>query len=135
MTYVYAYLAALFGFFVADMVWLSTMVSRLYRPVLGDILLAGVNLPPAIVFYLLYPVGLVIFAVAPALRSGGILSALFLGGLFGFFTYGTYNLTNHATVRNWSTVLTITDMSWGTVLGALSAAWSVWVVTKIPGNA
>ncbi len=131
MTYVAAYFAALLLFFLADMVWLGTMVSRLYRPALGDLLLSGVNMPPAIVFYLLYPVGLVIFAIAPALKSGNIATAMYLGALFGFFTYGTYDLTNQATLRNWSTTLTIADMAWGSVLGGVSAIWAAWVVTKI----
>lgn len=131
MTYVAAYFAALLLFFLADMVWLGAMVSRLYRPALGDLLLSGVNMPPAIVFYLLYPVGLVIFAIAPALKSGNIATAMYLGALFGFFTYGTYDLTNQATLRNWSTTLTIADMAWGSVLGGVSAIWATWVVTKI----
>ena len=131
MTYVAAYVAALLVFFLADMVWLGTMVSRLYRPALGDLLLSGVNMPPAILFYLLYPVGLVVFAIVPALKSGNITTALFLGALFGFFTYGTYDLTNQATLRNWSTTLTLADMAWGTVLGGISAMWAAWVVTKL----
>ena len=131
MTYVAAYVAVLLVFFLADMVWLGPMVSRLYRPALGDLLLSGVNMPPAIIFYLLYPVGLVIFAIIPALKSGNIVTALFLGALFGFFTYGTYDLTNQATLRNWSTTLTIADMAWGTFLGGISAAWAAWVVTKL----
>jgi uncharacterized membrane protein len=131
MTYVAAYVAALLLFFLADMVWLGTMVSRLYRPTMGDLLLSGVNMPPTILFYLLYPVGLVIFAIVPALKSGNITTALFLGALFGFFTYGTYDLTNQATLRNWSTTLTIADMAWGSVLGGISAVWAAWVVTKL----
>ena len=131
MTYAAAYLAALLVFFLADMVWLGTMVSRLYRPTLGDLLLSGVNMPPAILFYVIYPVGLVIFAIVPGLKSGNITTALFLGALFGFFTYGTYDLTNQATLRNWSTTLTIADMAWGSVLGGISAAWAAWVVTKL----
>jgi uncharacterized membrane protein len=131
MIYPAAYVAALLVFFLADMVWLGTMVSRLYRPALGDLLLAGVNMLPAILFYLLYPIGLVIFAIVPALKSGNITTALFLGALFGFFTYGTYDLTNQATLRNWSTTLTIADMAWGSVLGGISAMCATWAVTKL----
>ena len=65
MTYLYAYLSTLIVFLLCDMAWLGTMASRLYRPTLGDILSAEVNLPPAIVFYLVYPVGLVVFAEFP----------------------------------------------------------------------
>jgi len=130
MTYAAAYLVALLVFFLADMVWLGTMVSRLYRPALGDILLSEVSMPPAILFYLLYPIGLVIFAIVPALRSGSIVTAFLFGALFGLFTYGTYDLTNHATLRNWSTTLTIADMAWGTFLGGISAACATWTLSR-----
>jgi uncharacterized membrane protein len=131
MTYLAAYIAALLVFLLADMVWLSAMVDRLYRPALGDLLLNGVNLPPAIIFYLLYPAGLVVFAIAPTLKSGNVATALVLGAMFGFFTYGTYDLTNQATLRSWSTTLTIADVAWGSFLGAVSAASATWIVTKL----
>jgi len=122
MTYFVSYAAALLLFVVADMIWLGSMVSRIYRPALGDILLPGVNLPPAIVFYLIYPVGLLLFAILPALKTGSITSAITYGALFGFFTYATYDLSNYATLRNWTLQLTIVDIAWGTILGAISAA-------------
>ena len=81
MTQLYAYLATLVVFVVCDMAWLGTMASRLYRPTLGDVLLANVNLPPAIAFYLIYPAGLVVFAVLPALRSGNLSQAAISGAL------------------------------------------------------
>jgi uncharacterized membrane protein len=68
MTYLASYAAALVVFVISDMIWLGTMVSRFYRPILEEVLLPTVNLPAAIVFYLLYPLGLVIFAITPALR-------------------------------------------------------------------
>ena len=124
-----SYLVALLTFVSADAVWLGTMSSRLYKPVLRDILLARFSLMPAVAFYLLYPVGLVIFAVNPALKVGNLYTALMLGGLFGLFTYGTYDLTNQATLRNWTTSLTLMDMAWGGVLGAIAAA-AAFLVTR-----
>jgi uncharacterized membrane protein len=79
MVYSAAYTGALAALVVADMIWLGSMVSRVYRPALGDILLSGVNLPPAIVLYLLYPVGVLIFAVAPALKNGSATGAMMYG--------------------------------------------------------
>lgn len=130
MSYFSAYVAALVVFILADMAWLTTMVPRLYRPVLGDLLLPGVNVTPAAIFYFLYPVGLVVFAVGPALKSGGILTAAAMGALFGLFTYGTYNLTNHATLRKWSALLSMVDMAWGSILGAITAAVAYWIVAR-----
>ena len=131
MLYVIAYFSALLVFFLSDMAWLGTMVSRLYRPILGSLLLPGVNLPPAFVFYLLYPVGVLIFAIAPGLRAGSIGIAILLGALFGLFTYGTYDLTNQATLRSWSTALSLADMAWGSVLGAITAGGATWMATII----
>lgn len=117
-------------FVAADMVWLGAMASRLYRPTLGDIAISGVNLPPAIFFYAIYPIGLLIFAIQPALKSGSMSTAAVYGALFGFFTYATYDLTNQATLRNWTLQLTVVDVAWGTILGAVSASISFWLVTK-----
>ena len=131
MTYLYAYLATLIVFVACDMVWLGTMASRLYRPTLGDILSAEVNLPPAIVFYLIYPLGLVVFAVLPALKSASLGSAALYGALLGFFSYMTYDLTNQATLRNWTVQLTLLDVGWGTLLGAISATAAYLVTARL----
>ena len=124
------YLATLAAFVLADMVWLGTMASRLYRPTLGDIALAGVNLPPAFAFYILYPIGLVVFAILPALKGGSIFMALSYGALFGLFTYATYDLTNHATLRNWTLQLTLIDVAWGTALASVAAAVGYLVASR-----
>lgn len=126
-----AYLVSLVTFVAIDLTWLGVMAPRFYKPTLGDIALASVNLPPAILFYVLYPLGLVIFAVEPSLRSGSIGTALLYGALFGFFTYATYDLTNQATLRNWTVALTVVDVAWGTVLGAVVAFVSTVAVTRL----
>lgn len=133
MTYVIGYVVALLTFFLADMAWLGTMAPRFYRPTLGDIAVSGVNLPPAIVFYALYPVGLLIFATIPALKSGSVTTAVVLGALFGFFTYATYDLTNQATLRNWTLQLTLVDVAWGIILAAITSAVTFWVVSRFVG--
>ncbi len=130
LTWVVGYFAALVTFFGADMVWLGTMAPRFYRPTLGDIALSGVNLAPAVVFYAIYPVGLLIFAIHPALKSGSLAAALVSGALFGLFTYATYDLTNYATLRNWTLALTIVDVAWGTLLAALGSAAGFLIVSK-----
>ena len=117
-----AYLVALAVFLGCDMVWLGLMAPRFYRPTLGDIAVAGVNLPPAIVFYAMYPIGLLVFAIQPALKSGSLTAAALYGALFGLFTYATYDLTNQATLRNWTLALTVVDVSWGAV-SARSPRW------------
>jgi uncharacterized membrane protein len=122
MLLVIAYLSTLLIFVGIDMVWLTWVGGPVYRSLLGDILLPTVRMAPAFVFYLIYPVGLVLYAVQPNLTSGSLLAAAIAGALFGFFTYATYDLTNFATLRNWPLTVTLMDIGWGMVLGAVAAA-------------
>lgn len=134
LTSAVGYGAALLTFVLVDLVWLGIMAPRFYRPVLDDIALANVNLPPAIVFYALYPIGLLIFAINPALKSGSMTAAAFYGAAFGFFTYATYDLTNFATLRNWTLQLTLVDVAWGTILGAGAAVSGFLVAGRFAGE-
>jgi uncharacterized membrane protein len=131
---VIGYVITLVTFVAIDLTWLGIMAPRFYKPTIGDIGLASVNLPPAIAFYLLYPSGLVIFAVVPALRSGTVGTALLYGALFGFFTYATYDLTNQATLRNWTSSLSVVDIAWGTVLGATASLIAFAAVARMFPN-
>jgi uncharacterized membrane protein len=117
-----AYVATLVIFLAIDAVWLGIMGAALYKPTLGDILLPKFSAAPALAFYVLYILGVVIFAVAPAFASGRWTSALVHGALFGFFAYATYDLTNMATLRNWTLQLTLADLIWGTVLTGVAAS-------------
>jgi uncharacterized membrane protein len=97
---------------------------------LGDIALTEVALGPAALFYLIYPVGLTLFAILPGLKSSSLSTAATYGALFGFFTYATYDLTNQATLRNWSTSLSLIDIAWGTLLACVSATVAVAVTLR-----
>jgi uncharacterized membrane protein len=116
-----AYLSTGIAFAVIDAIWLSTMTSRLYRPVMGDMLADEFRLAPAVAFYLIFIAALVFFAIRPALAAGDWKVALLHGAFFGFAAYATYDLTSQAVLRNWSTLLTVADLIWGTVLSASSA--------------
>ena len=128
MQLIAGYVAALIVFILVDGIWLSVMGKLLYRPILGDILLANLRITPAIVFYAMFPVGIVTFAVVPALKSGGIGSAAALGLLFGAIAYGTYDLTNYATLRNWNLQLTVLDIGYGALATAAAAAVATLVL-------
>jgi uncharacterized membrane protein len=125
------YFATLVVFFGLDAVWLSQMGGRLYRATLGDSLLDNFRVAPAIVFYLLNTVGLVIFVSIPALREGGWSRALTHGAMFGLFTYATYDLTNYATLRLWSLQLTVADMLWGAALSGIAACIGVLIAAPL----
>ena len=117
------YLISLLILAVLDFIWLTTTGKLLYMPAMGSLMRAQPDMVPAVAFYLIYPAGLVFFAVVPALKSGSISIALMNGALFGFFAYATYELTNFATLRNWTLQITLVDIAYGAVVsGAVAAA-------------
>lgn len=134
-TYIVAYLATLIVFVAIDFVWLSSMADRLYRPMLGDLLAPNFQLAPAVAFYLLYAAGLTFLAVRPGLVAGSLGTAVLYGAVLGFTAYATYDLTNQSTLKNWSTVLTIADLIWGTFLSAVAAGSSQWITERMFGPA
>lgn len=127
MPFVLLYAVSVPIFFVIDMIWLGVVAKDFYAQRLGH-LLGEVNWPAAIIFYLVFLVGLTIFATQPALVAQSVTKALWYGAMFGFFTYATYDLTNLATLRDWPLSVTLVDMLWGTVLGGAVSALTVYVV-------
>ena len=91
------------------------------------------KLAPAIAFYLIFPLGLVIFAAPPAFRAGSVVPALMYGAAFGALAYATYDLTNLATIRNWTLQIAIVDIAWGTFISAVAAATGYWVTKATVG--
>ena len=133
LSYVYGWLASAAAFLVLDALWLSQMTPRFYRPAIGHLLADKANLVAAAVFYLLYITGVMMFAVLPAIDKGSLAKAAIAGALLGLLAYGTYDLTNHATLKDWPAKLTAIDMAWGTVLTCLSASVG-YLVTRFSGN-
>ncbi|HXW20116.1 MAG TPA: DUF2177 family protein, partial [Roseiarcus sp.] len=118
-TYFIAYVAAAVTMLGLDSIWLSLTADPLYRPILGELMVDQFRRGPAIAFYAFYLCGVLIFAVRPALLSRRWTTALRSGALFGFFAYATYDLTNQATLKVWSSALSAADMAWGAVLTGL----------------
>ena len=116
-----AYLAAALVFVAMDAGWLTLMGPKIYRPVIGPLLAKSVDPVAAVAFYALYIAGLVIFAVRPALLAGDWRPAPLYGALLGLVAYGTYDLTNQATLRLWSIGLTIADLGWGMTASAVAS--------------
>jgi uncharacterized membrane protein len=114
--YIIVYIGSLVVFLVVDFIWLGWVAQPFYQRQLGDLLSQRVNWPAAIAFYLLFIVGLMIFCILPALQRNSMTTAMVLGGLFGFFTYATYELTNYALIRNWPAALVPVDIAWGVFL-------------------
>ena len=112
------YVATLIAFFAIDMVWLGLVAKAFYKKHLGFLMAPHPNWTAAVVFYLLFIVGIVVFAVLPGLKTDSLKTTLLHAALFGLITYATYDLTNLATVKDWPVIVTVVDMVWGTVLSA-----------------
>jgi uncharacterized membrane protein len=124
---VVAYVSILVAFSALDFTWLSLAGPSLYKPALGPLLAEKVRAAPAIAFYLIYLAGLVYFAVWPALIGEGWTRAALNGGILGVVAYATYDLTNQATLRLWSTKVTLCDLGWGAFASAVAASISFFI--------
>lgn len=114
--YLKLYAATLVAFFAIDMVWLGLVARTFYKRHLGFLMAPIPNWPAAILFYLLFIAGILVFVVVPGLSDGSLKTTLMRAALFGLVTYATYDLTNLATVKDWPVLVTVVDMIWGTVL-------------------
>ncbi|MGC9324155.1 MAG: DUF2177 family protein [Desulfomonilia bacterium] len=121
---IYLYLLTIPVFFVIDVIWIGFVARGFYRSNLGHLLRPDVNWGAALIFYLLYIAGILIFATMPALERNSLCRAMVLGGLFGFFAYATYDLTNLATIKDWPVKVVVVDIMWGIVLTAAVASGS-----------
>ena len=117
--YLKLYMLTIPIFFVVDLLWLGVIAKNLYQKNLAHLLSPVVNWPAAIVFYLIYIAGIILFAVKPGLAEQSLTKTIIWAALFGFFTYATYDLTNLATLRDWPIKVVVIDIIWGTVLCTL----------------
>lgn len=120
------YAIALPVFFAIDIIWLGFIGRGFYQKQIGSLMKTDVNWTAAIVFYLIFIIGLIVFVIMPALEKKDWMQAVWMGALYGLITYATYDLTNYATLKNWPLTMVVVDMIWGTVLAA-----SVSVITYL----
>lgn len=117
-------------FMLIDMVWLVVIARTLYQKYLGYLMSTSVNWPAALIFYVLFIIGLVFFVVHPALEKDTLSYALVAGALFGLVTYATYDLTNLATIRDWPLMITMIDLVWGTSISSLTSVISFVIIKR-----
>ena len=125
--YVKLYLATLAVFFATDMVWLVFVARSFYKKYLGYLMAPTVNWAAAIIFYLLFIVGILAFVVLPGIKENSLPYTIFRAVLFGLITYATYDLTNLATVNNWPLLITLVDLVWGMVLSTIVSVASFFI--------
>ncbi len=118
-------------FFAIDLLWIGFVAKGFYAKQIGSLLKPDVNWVAAIIFYLLFVAGLIVFVITPALEKGSWVHALLLGALFGLVCYATYDLTNLALAKDWPLLVTLVDLAWGAVLAASVSTISYFIATKI----
>lgn len=130
MTWIVAFIVAAVAFAALDALWLGWAGPNFYRPRLGDLLADSFRMAPALVFYAAYVAAIVWFAVRPGLTAG-IGAAVLNGALLGAICYATYDLTNQATLRHWSTAVTVADIAWGAFATAAAAGIATFAASRI----
>lgn len=118
-------------FLILDAIWLGVISRNLYQREIGELLLPKPNFGAAAFFYVIYIVGLVYFCVVPGVAGQSALRGLLNGAMFGIVAYATYDLTNLATLKGWSTTLVFIDIAWGAVASAVASAVAVAVTTRM----
>ncbi len=119
MDFVKMYIIAFIIFLAIDAIWLGLVAPKFYKAQIGHLMAERPNLIAALIFYLIFIVGVVYFVIQPGVESQNIGKVLLSGALFGFMTYATYDLTNLATLKDWPITVTIVDLIWGTSLSTL----------------
>lgn len=133
-TWLVAYFATLVVFLAVDAIWLGTIASGWYRSAIGHLMLDRPNFVAAAIFYAIYVLGILIFAVMPGLQSGQWTDALVKGALFGFFCYLTYDMTNLSTLKGWPVWISALDVAWGTALTGTAASGGFFIARWFTGG-
>ena len=119
MKLILTYILTTIVFFFVDLTWLGLIAKNWYAKHMGHLMRDPVNWPVAILFYLLFIIGLFVFAILPGVEKASLRTALIYGGLFGLFTYATYDLTNLAVLKDFPAGIVVGDILWGIVLSAV----------------
>jgi uncharacterized membrane protein len=123
-----SYLLTTVVFFAIDMVWLGLVAKNIYQKYLGALLSETVNWASAIIFYLIFIVGIFIFVISPAVEKQSVVRAIVLGAIFGFIAYATYDLTNYATLKGFPLNIVFIDLAWGATLTAMVSVAGYYIV-------
>lgn len=113
-------------FLVLDFIWLLLIAKKIYQDQLGS-LLGPTKVIPAVVFYVLYLIGILFFVIYPAIEKDSLIYAISAGAFLGVLCYGTYDLTNLATIKDWPSLVTMIDLVWGGFVTAMTCGVTVLI--------
>ncbi len=133
-TIILAYLLSFLVFLIVDLLWLGIVARRIYTKYLGDFLSDQVNWIAAIIFYMIFVAGVLLFVVYPAIAKDSLSTAMIMGALFGLVTYATYDLTNLATLKGWPIQIVIIDIIWGAILSTIVSASGFFIIKYLLSN-
>ena len=134
-TVLLAYAGTLISLFAADAIWLGLVARTFYRDQLGALMLPSPNFAIAAIFYVFFAMAVVVLAVMPGLKSASLLTAIAYGAVLGLAAYGTYDITNLATLKGWPVTVSVVDMAWGTFVTGLSAGCGFLLTRYFAGPA
>jgi uncharacterized membrane protein len=132
-TVLIAYAGTLVSLLIADAIWLGLVARTFYRDQLGELMLPSPNLAIASVFYVFFAMAIVLLAVMPGVKANSLLTALGYGAVLGLAAYGTYDITNLATLKGWPPIVSVVDMAWGTFVTAFAASCGLLVCRYFAG--
>jgi len=129
--YITAYVIATLLFLAIDAIWLGIVAKNFYASQMGDLMAENIRFGVAAAFYAVFTIGIVVFAVKPAIDADNFRLALGYGALFGFLAYGTYDFTNMATIRDWPVLMSVVDIVWGTTITAFTSVATYFALQKL----
>lgn len=130
MPYIMTYLGVTALYLIIDYLWLGVIAKGFYQQQMGDLMREDILIHIAALFYMFYTIGIVLFAVKPAVEAENVFIALSYGALLGFLAYGTYDVTNMATIKNWPILMSLVDVAWGTALTATTATAGYFILKQ-----
>lgn len=131
MVYIRNFVITFIVFMTIDLIWLGVVAKNLYNKYLGYIMTKNINWMAAIIFYIIFVIGMLLFVIQPALAKDSVQYLILYGMAYGFVTYATYDLTNLATLKDWPLEITIIDLIWGTTLSTLTTYFSYLIINKL----
>jgi uncharacterized membrane protein len=127
---VVAFFSSLVLMMIMDGLWFTVSLNNLYKPGIGHLMGDKLNLPAALLFYVMYAACATYLVTLPALASGQLSQAVIRGAVLGLIAYGTYDLTSLAVLRAWPLNVTVADMIWGMVITGVTAGFGFFMARK-----